>query len=98
MQKEEEKSEEDECTMIMRRVVVRSSGLGSSKRAWVVPPSKFENPQKTPRPTTAEHLGLVVSAAAVAAATACATTFGGATAPGAKSEAAIPQDVLPTPS
>ena len=38
--------EEDACTMIMRLVVVRSSGIGSSKRAWVKPPSEVQNPRK----------------------------------------------------
>ena len=31
--------------MSMRRVVVRSSGIGSSKRAWMQPPSEVEHPQ-----------------------------------------------------
>ena len=84
--------------MMLRRVVARSSGIGSNKRAWMKPPTEVENPRKPTKPRVADQIGLIASAAALAAATACATAFEGAAAPGANAEATKPQVVLPTPS
>jgi hypothetical protein len=78
VKKDEKTNEEDACTMIMRRVVVRSSGIGPFKRAWTKPPREVGKPHK---PTVADQLGLIAYAAAVAAATGATTALGGSPAP-----------------
>ena len=61
------------CTMIVRRVVVRSSGRGSSKRAWMQPPIVLEQQHKPAKPTVAEQFGMIASVVAVAVASVAAT-------------------------
>ena len=58
---EEKKSEKDACTITMRRVVARSSGIGSIKRDWMKPPSEVNNVRKPAKPRFAEQLGLMSS-------------------------------------
>ena len=76
--RKEKTSEEDARTMIWRRVVARSSGRGSSKKAWTKPPSEVVKPRTPAKPRVAEQIGLIASVVANAAATACETAWGGA--------------------
>ena len=46
------------CTMSMRRVVARSSGIGSISRACMKLPSEVEKTRKPAKPTVSAQLGL----------------------------------------